>query len=200
MTEKSRISAEALALISGHPLAEEPAFLIRLSEALGALHDTAPLGERLAVLHRLAADHVTRLDAEQLDAARAEAVAAERSRIGAILALDEAAGREAAACELAFRTDVTAEAAAIALAGLPKAGTLTAEQRAYTERLAAGPRAKDAPGGLVTADALGLATAPTAALAADPTDQPTARVNRKAMWADITGKLNGTAPAATPGT
>lgn len=200
MTGKPTITAEAIALTCGHPLAESLGFMTRLSDALAELHPTAPLGERLAVLHQLAADHTTRLDAAQLDAARAEATRAERSRIAAILGAAEAKDREAAACEIAFRTSLTAEAAVATLAGLSKAGTLTPEQCAYAERLAAGPRAKNAPGGLVTADALGLATAPAAALAADPTDQPAARTDRKAMWGDITSKLNGTAPAATPST
>lgn len=197
---KPTITAEAIALTPGHPLAADLAFMGQLSDALDALHDSAPLGERLAVVHQLTADHTTRMDAAALDTARAEATRAERSRIGAILGSAEAKDRAAAACELAFRTDLTAEAAVATLAGLSKAGALSAEQRAYAERLSGGLRTKDAPGGLVTADALGAAAAPTALVAADPTDQPSARTNRKAMWNDITSKLNGTAPAATPGT
>lgn len=129
----------------------------------------------------------------------------ERKRIGDILALDETNGREASARHLALTTDLTAEQAKGTLASIPKAGALTAEQIAYAERMSRGPRSRDAPGGLVTAEAVtafregehptvdlanNLAVA-SAIVAADPTDLVSARTDRKAMWGGITRKLNG---------
>jgi hypothetical protein len=52
--------------------------------------------------------------------ARAAGALAERQRIAAILNSAQAAGREALARHLALKTDLTPEAAAIALAAAPK--------------------------------------------------------------------------------
>jgi Periplasmic serine proteases (ClpP class) len=106
--------------------------------------------------------------AKARDEGRAEGARAERERIGAILALDEAKGREASARHLALNTDLSAEAAKGVLAGLAVSPAASAP--------VIGPRAEDAPGGLVTMDP--SAKAPTAQSASDE------------LWKKTIGSLN----------
>lgn len=91
------------------------------------------------------ADHEAAV-AKAREEGRLEGAAGERSRIAAILALDEAKGREASAHHLALNTDLTADAAKGVLAGLQPAAAAPSPQ----EPVAAAPqRSADAPGGLV---------------------------------------------------
>lgn len=99
---------------------------------------------------------------------------AERERIQAIFALDEAKGREKSAHHIAFNTDMTADDAKALLAGLdipaPTAQVVTPDAQ----------RAKDAPGGLVTVDPIG----------AKP---PSANAQSKEIWTKAVNTLNGQA-------
>lgn len=117
------------------------------------------------------ADHDAAVEAARSEGEKAGATA-ERKRIGEILALDEAEGREASARHLALTTELSAEQAKGVLSGL------AAEQpQAPASKPEEGARSKNAPGGLVTADASG-----------HPTGDG---MDRKAMWNGITSKLNG---------
>ena len=60
--------------------------------------------------------------APDLEAAKREAVKASQERIAAILGAPEAEGRQELARQLAFETELSAEAAVKALAAAPKAG------------------------------------------------------------------------------
>lgn len=82
--------------------------------------DQAPqiTAEMIRTQHSAVAQQLT---AEAAQAAKAEAVAAERARVQAILGHAEAAGREELAKTLAFTTDMAPEAAAAILVAAPKA-------------------------------------------------------------------------------
>lgn len=106
-----------------------------------------------------------------VEAARQNGIAAgakgERERIRAILALDEAKGREASALHLAMTTDLSADAMKSVLAGLP-----SSELAANSE-----PAHVDATTGLVLME---------------PAAKPKA-VQTKAMWGEVISKINGAA-------
>ena len=88
-------------------------------------------------------DTVTRAEHEAaVAAARTEGANAERQRIASVMALEEAKDREASAFGLAMAAGITADAAKLILAGLPKATLPT---------LPSG-RSQDAPGGLAVVD------------------------------------------------
>ncbi|WP_276200582.1 S49 family peptidase [Chelatococcus sp. XZ-Ab1] len=110
---------------------------------------------------------------------------AERDRIKAIMALDEAKGREASAQHIALTTDLSAEVAKGILAGLPAASAAEPKTDApkAPEAAAAGPRAKDAPGGLVTANPADAAP-------------PAAPDKAKAFWKDAISAMNGNVKGA----
>lgn len=117
------------------------------------------------------ADHDAAVATARSEGEKAGA-SAERKRIGDILALDEATGREASARHLALTTDLTAEQAKGVLSGLT-----AAQPPAPASKPEEGARSKNAPGGLVTAEV---------------DDHPTGDgMDRKAMWGGITSKLNG---------
>lgn len=125
--------------------------------------------------------------AEAEAAGRKAGMIAERERIKAILALDEAKGREAAAQHLALSTDLTADVAKGVLAGLPVAPAADANSAPVAaapqaEAVVAGPRAKDAPGGLVVAN---------------PADAvpPDAKQQAKALWDKAVSAINKGVPA-----
>lgn len=130
------------------------------------------------------ADHEAAINAARTDAEKAGikiGVAQERERIRAILTLDEAKGREESAQHLALNTDLTADAAKGALAGLkiPEPATQVAAADAQVDGVAF-QRAKDAPGGLVTVDPIG----------ARP---PSANAQADAVWGNAVKTLNGRA-------
>lgn len=137
---KPTITAEALALARDHLFASDEQFMLALSEALARLHHTATAAERVAVMNQTTAEHVKRVDDAALAQARAEAAAAERERIKAILTAPEAQSNEAFAKALAFGGDMPAADAIAAL----KTAPLPAEPP-----IATGLRSADAPGGLV---------------------------------------------------
>lgn len=97
-------------------------------------------------------------------AARAEATTAERTRISAIMALDEARDRDALARHIAFSTDMSADDARGMLAAAPVASTPAPAAPQPAPAQPAPARAGDAPGGLVLAPG---AQAPNAADKAD---------------------------------
>jgi len=82
------------------------------------------------------------------DAAYAEAALAERARLAAILNSPEATGRTELARYLAFATDFTAAACLPLLRAAPKEAPALVQESRF---IPAGPRADDAPGGLVLA-------------------------------------------------
>lgn len=195
MTE---ISYEARRLAAGHPFEADRDFLVALTVALAGLHATAPRTEAIheatvARLRKLEAEH-----AEAVEAARRAGAAAERERIRAIVTSAEAEGRRAVAEALAFRSDLPAPAAITALKAAPAApawggaAALTDAQRARAEAALAGPRAKDAPGGLVLADGASLPAGATAAVvSAGPDEPPKPGASRaKALWKAATDALN----------
>lgn len=124
------------------------------------------------------ADHEAAI-AKAREEARAEGVASERSRIAAILALDEARCREASAQHLALNTDLTADAARGVLAGLQTAVTAAPQGTATTA--AAPQRSADAPGGLV------LDSPSPAATAGSKADD---------LWKQVIAGINGQNRAA----
>lgn len=115
--------------------------------------------------------------AKARDEGKAEGIRAERERISAILALDEAKGREASAQHLALNTDLTADAARGVLAGLqPAAAPEPAEPAAPAAP--AMQRSADAPGGLVTVS---------------PTPPAMSGDASKSLWKDTIARINGKA-------
>lgn len=129
------------------------------------------------------AEHDTAV-AKARDEGKAAGITAERSRIAAILALDEAKGREASAQHLALNTDLTADAAKGVLSGLQPAAAAPASAEPAEPAAPAVPavqRSADAPGGLVTVD---------------PGQQPAGGNKAKAMWKDTIAAINGTNHAA----
>lgn len=120
--------------------------------------------------------------AKARDEGKAEGVKAERERIRAILALDEAKGREASAQYLALNTDLTADAAKGVLAGLqPAAAAPAAPSEPAAPAAPAVQRSANAPGGLVTVEP----------------SQPTAGGDKSsALWEKTLARINGTAKAA----
>ena len=86
------------------------------------------------------------LKAKQVDPAKAaqDAVAADRDRRKAILALDEAKGREALA-ETLFATALSVDEVKAALAAAPKTEAATDAEAYETGRLAAAGQAQPAP-------------------------------------------------------
>lgn len=94
------------------------------------------------------ADHdiiVAKAVADATATATVAGATGERARIGAILALDDAKGRETTALHLALTTDLSAAAMPAVLAGIPA----QAEAPAAAPAAPQGLRAKDAPNGLV---------------------------------------------------
>lgn len=125
------------------------------------------------------ADHEAAI-AKAREEGRAEGIAGERSRIAAILALDEAKGREASAQHLALNTDLTADAARGVLAGLQPAAAAPLPQE--PDATAAAPqRSADAPGGLV------LDSPSPAATAGSKADD---------LWKQVIAGINGKNRAA----
>lgn len=127
------------------------------------------------------ADTITKAEHESaLGALRAEfegkltaAAASERDRVAAIMALDEAQGREKSALHLATKTDMSPDVAKGVLAGLDVQPA--AEQKGDPEFSG---RSQDAPGGLVTTDPKSV----TANV--DPSSE---------LWATTINRLNGKA-------
>ena len=183
MIDKPKISAEAMTFAREHPLATDEQFLIALSEALAKQHVTATNAERTRVLNRVTAEHLQRVDAADLAAARAEAAKAERERIKAILTAPEAQSNEAFARALAFGGDMAADDAIAALKTAPR----PAEPPKFS-----GLRSADAPGGLVVVDADGkLALADTPPISISPADLPRAGADRiAAMWKETIACIN----------
>lgn len=193
MSTKPTITAEAQSLTRDHPLAADENFLVVLSEALARLHPTAPQAERVAVLNATTAEHTQRVDAAELAAARAD----ERARVAAILALDEAKGREASAQHLALNTDTTADAARGILSGLPRGAAWGATNQ--TSALPEGfLRSADAPAGLIGTDAEGNPVLLESGVSTEPS-KPTATnaEKTKAMWGSVVAGINreGAKPA-----
>lgn len=92
---------------------------IAAAAALGA--STAPIVAQVPVQPAAAADVVARADHDRLvAAARTEAATAERARIKAIMAHEEAAGRQTLAAHLAYETAMAPEACAPILKAAPK--------------------------------------------------------------------------------
>lgn len=125
------------------------------------------------------ADHEAAI-AKAREEGRIEGAAGERSRIAAILALDEAKGREASAQHLALNTDLTADAAKGVLAGLQPAAAAPLPQEPAAAA-AAPQRSADAPGGLV------LDSPSPAASAGDRADD---------LWKKVIAGINGQNRAA----
>lgn len=117
--------------------------------------------------------------AKARDEGRAAGIVDERSRISAILALDEAKGREASAQHLALNTDLTADAAKGVLSGLQVAPDAAAPQDPARAAASAPLASADAPGGLVL-----------------DTPQPAGANSAKAMWGDVIAGINGKNRAA----
>lgn len=180
---KPTITAEAMALARDHVFAGDESFMLALTEALARLHHTATAADRISALNAATAEHVERVDAADLAAARAEGAKAERSRIAAILSAPEASGREAFANALAFGGDMPADAAIEALRTAP----LPAEHLKFN-----GLRSADAPGGLVIVDAGGdLALAEAPVISMSPSKPLTAGASQaKAMWANVIAGIN----------
>ena len=63
----------------------------------------------------------TKATEQELNAAKADAVKAERARVSGIVGCDEAKGRESLAQHLAYQTDTGVDAAKLILAASPKA-------------------------------------------------------------------------------
>lgn len=181
---KPVITADAMALARGHLFASDEQFMLALSEALARLHHTATAAERVAVMNQTTAEHVKRVDADALAEARAEAVAAERERIRAILTSAEAQGRREAAMSLALDGDTSAEAAIAALRGLPRDAAPTARPpQALTPEIEAALKARKEGRGLLTADG------EYATVASDPTP-PNAGDPVKAAWSRVIAQIN----------
>lgn len=187
---KPTITAEALALVREHPLASDEHFLVGLSEALARLHHTATNADRIAVLNQATAEHVKRVDADEIAKARAEGAKDERQRIAAILTAPEASGREAFAKALAFEGSMPANDAIAALMTAPK----PAEQQARP----VGLRSADAPGGLVIVDAggdLALAEGPVVSVSPEP-PRRAGENTAKALWKTVIADVNKSAATA----
>lgn len=131
--------------------------------------------ETIALADHKAAVAAARKEGEQAGAS------AERTRIQAIMALDEAKGRETSALHLAMTTDMPADAMKAVLAGLPAASTDDQEEAEPQQpQQPQGHRAKDAPGGLVAFD-------PAAGAPKTGADKS------KAVWGKVVGKMNARA-------
>lgn len=125
--------------------------------------------------------------AKARDEGRTAGVTAERQRIGAILGLEEAKGREASAQHLALNTDLSADAAKGVLAGLQPAAAAPAQDATagvdvQKDQIVTFQRSADAPGGLVTVEPSKPA--------------PTSAEKTKAMWKDTIAAVNGRNSAA----
>lgn len=181
---KPTITAEAMALARDHLFASDEQFMLALSEALARLHHTATAAERVAVMNQTTAEHVKRVDADEIAKARAEGAKDERQRIAAILTAPEASGREAFAKALAFEGSMPANDAIAALMTAPK----PAEQQARP----VGLRSADAPGGLVLFGADGeLVPAAGPVVSVSPSKPLTAGASQaKAMWANVIAGIN----------
>lgn len=174
---KPKISAEALTFAREHPLSGDENFLIALTEALAKQHFTATHAERTAAMNRVTAEHVKRADADDIAAARVEAVKAERQRIAAILTATEAVGREPLARALAFQSDMPSAAAIAALKTAP------APQE---------PQALAHPAGQMTAaEALGQIIAEAGL--ANPSPLRPVQSDAKRLWKSAIDGVNGTA-------
>lgn len=189
MSTKPKISAEAMALARDHVFAGDESFMLTLTEALARLHHTATAAERVAVMNQTTAEHVKRVDDAALAQARAEAAAAERERVKAILTAPEAKGREAFANALAFGGDMPADDAIAAL----KTAPLPAERP-----IATGLRSADAPGGLVIIGADGkptLAQEPAISMSPEPPRRAGGNT-AKALWKTVIDDVNKSAASA----
>lgn len=194
MSTKPKIAAEALALARGHLFATDEQFLVGLSEALARLHSTATNADRIEALNRSTAEHVRRVDADEIAEAKAEGAKAERSRIEAILSAPDAVGNEAFARALAFGGDMAADAAIAALKSAPMPSA--------EPPLSVGLRSADAPGGLVIIGADGEpALAEESVVSVSPSPLPSTGGNKaKTMWKETIAAINRDAGAgATAG-
>lgn len=135
------------------------------SRRTAKMSETITKAEHEAAISALKAEH---------DAALAKCAADERARVAAIMALDEAKGREKAALHLATQTDMSADVAKGVLAGLD------VQPAAQQPAPGNSGRSQDAPGGLVTVDPASAAL-------------PTASARSKEIWANTVKRLNGQA-------
>lgn len=189
MSTKLRISAEAMALARDHVFANDETFMLALTEALLRQHHTATAAERVAVMNQTTAEHVKRVDADEIAKTRAEAATAERERIKAILTAPEAQSNEAFAKALAFGGDMPADAAIEALRTAP----LPAEHLKFN-----GLRSADAPGGLVLFGAdgkLALAEGPVISMSPEP-PRRAGENTAKALWKTVIDDVNKSAASA----
>lgn len=190
MSTKPKIAAEALALARGHLFASDEQFMLSLSEALARLHSTATNADRIEALNRTTAEHVKRVDADEIAVARAEAAKAERERVKAILTAPEAKGREAFAAALAYEGDLPTADAIAAL----KTAPLPAEQQTRP----VGLRSADAPGGLIIVGADGkpaLAQEPAISMSPEP-PRRAGENTAKALWKTVIDDVNKSAASA----
>lgn len=198
---KPKITAEALALVREHPLANNESFLLALSEALAGLHHTATAADRIAALNETTAAFGKRLDADEIAKVRAETVKAERKRIHAILTCPEAEGRGTVAQALALDSDLPVAAAIEALKAAPRRSPISdwsAKAAEPVEPVAVGMRTADAPGGLLAYDPKTgeQIDASVDFFFAAPSPVPTAAANSaKSLWKSAVGALNREAEA-----
>lgn len=186
MSTKPKITAEAMALARDHLFASDEQFMLTLTEALARLHHTATASDRVSALNAATAEHVKRIDAADLAAARAEGALAERERVKAILTSPEAKGREAFAQSLALGGDLPVSEALEALRASSASTFL---------------RSADAPGGLLIMGADGKPTpADAPVISVSPSQPPSAGASKaKAMWSTVIAGINaeGGGKAAT---
>ncbi len=184
------ISPDIRRMARGTAFERDGDFLVALATAVAELGAGA---HRNDVIMRASEDRIRQLQEEAASAradGRADGTKAERQRISAILTSREAEGRREVAEELAFRSELPANAAIAALRVAPKKSATFSSTPTPAPADLPFMRSADAPGGLVTSDMVSPRETEGEALVSTEPMRPASASSAKSMWASVVAGLN----------